>query len=97
MSLTAAELAEIAAAELAAGMTAITPPPPGQTWAISANGRWDYEKITGRPIWMIWDRHRDALGGYAPDVNDARRRTFELDHPVHTVAREPRPATYTVV
>jgi hypothetical protein len=92
---TPAELAEIAAAELAAGMTAIVPPPPGQLWAVSANGHWDYEP-SGRTGWVAWDRRRDKLAALARDVNDARRQTFELDHPLHTVPREPRPSRYSV-
>lgn len=95
---TPAELAAIAAAELAAGRTAIITPRPGEQHAVSANGRWDYERIPGRPIWMVWDREADKLFEYASSADEGRRLTFEADHPLFDhPRREPRPATYSVV
>lgn len=97
MPLTAPDLAEVAAAELAAGLTAIVTPSPGQGYAISANGHWDYERVSPA-MWQAWDRRRQRVACYAADANHARRQTFELDHPMcDHPRRESRPATYTVV
>lgn len=87
--------AEITALELKYEITAIVLPKPGQLWAISANGHWDYEPepLTG---WVIWDRRRDVIAGYANTVTDARRQTFEMDHPLHTVPRKPESARWSV-
>lgn len=63
--------------------------------AISANRRWGYEKEGRR--WVIIDKSGRESLHFESSLLAARRLTFELDHPVHTVAREPRPATYTVV
>lgn len=64
--------------------------------AVSANGRWGYEKEGRR--WVVFEKTRDdALFAYETSLTAARRRTFEQDHPVHTAPRQPRPATYTVV
>lgn len=63
--------------------------------ALSANGRWGYEKEGRR--WVIIDKTLREAPQFETSLIAARRLTFELDHPVHTVAREPRPATYSVV
>jgi hypothetical protein len=94
---TAEQLAEIAAAELVAGRTAILTPQSGQDWAISANGRWDYEQMSPRR-WLIWNRKANTSGGIARTLDAARRDTFEADHPLHDHPRpEPRPVRYEVV
>jgi hypothetical protein len=63
--------------------------------ALSANGRWGYEK-EGR-IWVAVDKTgREGLR-FGTSLRHIRQVTFEVDHPVHTVAREPRPMTFTVV
>jgi hypothetical protein len=96
-TLTVTELAEIAAAELAAGRTAIFTPAPGDVFAISANGHWDYE-VYGDASWAIWDRRANELFGFAHSPDDARRQTFEADHPLHDHPRpEPRPVRYEVI
>lgn len=62
--------------------------------AISANGRWGYEKEGRR--WVIIDKTRgDALLAYEASLLAARRLTFETDHPVHTVPREPKPVRWS--
>lgn len=94
--LSAVQLAEITSAELAAGLTAIVPPKPGETWAVSANGHWDYEERSPR-VWAIWDRRAGRLLTYAETPNHARRLTFHIDHPLHDHPRpEPRAARYTI-
>lgn len=88
--------AEIAAAELAAGMTAIIPPAPGVTHALSANGHWDYE-LNEDLSWTIWDRRTDKAYGYDTSPNSARRRTFAHDHPLYGPHRAPARARYTIL
>lgn len=96
-TLTAAELAEISAAELAAGLTAIQPPAPGDRFAVSANGHWDYEQRSATR-WAIWDRRADRLLTYTDAPTRARRVTFHIDHPLHDHPRpEPRPVRYKIV
>jgi hypothetical protein len=63
--------------------------------ALSANGRWGYEKEGRR--WVIIDKTGRESLNFETSLTAARRLTFEIDHPIHTVARQPRPATYTVV
>jgi hypothetical protein len=98
--------AEITAAELAAGMTALRERftlPNGRTViaALSANNRWGYEKESGQ--WTVIERLA-ARGGhgdrptlhFARSLKAARQLTFELDHPLHAVPREPKPARWSV-
>lgn len=94
--------AELAAAEFAAGMTAlsrrITPPGGGSRMtiaAISADGRWAYEK-EGR-YWIAFLRADGGQRHYETSLNAARTHTFETDYPMHGPAREPRPMRFTVV
>lgn len=95
-ALTTAQLAEISSAELGAGLTAIQPPAPGDRFAVSANGHWDYEERSPR-VWAIWDRRADKLLTYAETPNHARRLTFHIDHPLHDHPKPaPRPVHYTV-
>lgn len=63
--------------------------------ALSANGRWGYEK-EGRN-WTVIDKTGREPMIFESSLIAARRRTFDLDHPVHTVAPEPRPARFTIV
>jgi hypothetical protein len=92
--------ARITELELAAGMTALgqrinAPYGNGMIGALSANGRWGYEK-EGRH-WVVIDKTEREPLIFESSLTAARRRTFEIDHPVHTVAREPRPMRFTIV
>lgn len=94
--------AEIAEAELAHGITALRERiyynPEGVRSlraAVSANGRWGYER-EGRS-WVVIDKtEREGLH-FAASLQHARQITFDLDHPIHTVPREPRPMRFTIV
>lgn len=98
---TAAELADIAAAELALRRTALRErfTVPGRKTviaAISANGRWGYEKEGG--AWVIIDKTGRCGLHFAASLSDARYRTFLIDHPLHDHPRpEPRPVRYEIV
>jgi hypothetical protein len=87
------DAARITELELAAGKTAlaerIRPPGGGLVIAAtSANGRWGYER-EGR-AWVILDRTARLGLMFDSGLDAARRRTFEIDHPLHTVEPEPR-------
>lgn len=92
-----ANAAEIAAAEMDAGMTAlrerIRSPHGAIVAAISANGRWGYEKEGGN--WVAIDKAGQAPLHFDTSLAAARRHTFDLDYPVHTVAPEPRPVRWS--
>lgn len=92
--------ARITELELAAEMTVLgqrinAPYGNGMVGALSANGRWGYEK-EGRH-WVVIDKTECEPLHFGASLKHARQITFEIDHPVHTVAREPRPMRFTVV
>ncbi|HET9144044.1 hypothetical protein [Actinophytocola sp.] len=66
--------------------------------AISSDGRWGYDR-EGRN-WVAFPRDPSAAGtvslSYHSSLDAARRWTFDLDHPVHTVPRAPQPVRYEV-
>ena len=63
--------------------------------AVSANGRWAYER-EGR-AWVVIDKTEALAPFFESGLEPARRRTFDIDHPLHTVPREPRPSSWSVV
>lgn len=92
--------ARITELELAAEMTVLgqrinAPYGSGMVGALSANGRWGYEK-EGRS-WVVIDKTEREPLHFAASLKHARQITFDVDHPVHTVAPEPRPMRFTVV
>lgn len=97
--ITAANIIEM---ELAAEITALSERlyaiPGGQRVAVearSANGHWAYERETGRR-WAIYDLRTKRFFSFGLTLTDARRVTFEADHPMHWVPREPRPMYLTI-
>lgn len=95
----AADRARITELELNAEMTALkerirAPYGNGVIAALSANGRWGYEK-EGR-YWVVIDKTECEPLRYGSSLKRARQITFEIDHPVHTVPTEPRPMRFTV-
>lgn len=65
--------------------------------AISSDGRWGYDRESRSWIAFPRDPGRDPLPtGHHSSLDAARRWTFDHDHPMHTVPREPRPARFTV-
>lgn len=91
--------ARITELELAASMTVlgerIRPAGGGAVIAAtSANGRWGYEKEGHR--WVVIDKTEREPLHFAGNLAAARWITFEIDHPVHTVAPEPRPTRWTI-
>lgn len=92
--------ARITELELAAEMTVLgqrinAPYGNGMVGALSANGRWGYEK-EGRN-WVVIDKSEREPLHFAASLRHARQITFDIDHPVYSVPREPRPMRFTVV
>lgn len=98
--------AELAAAELAAGMTALAERITASNVAgtkrsvvaaISANLRWGYEK-EGR-FWVAFERANNGVGSrphYFGSLKAAREGTFDLDYPMHGPAPKPRRMSFSL-
>lgn len=94
---------EIQEAEMAARMTALSERvyfnPEGVRSlraAISADGRWGYER-EGRN-WTAFARpgQRPAPILFAGSLTELRRMTFDHDHPMHGPEPEPKPVRFSL-